>query len=410
MSTAGNSSPKVAIIGAGLTGLLTAHGLKKAGFEVALFDQEAGLDARPRDWPMVLHWALPTFQNLVSEKTWETFPQAVCNPYLEYTPEVESMPCINGKTGEVLFRSSMPGSRRVTRRRLRGVLATEFDDGTIHWGKKLETIDPGVGDGPVRLGFADGTTFDADYVLGTDGASSKVRELLFKGAEVARVQPSGFMFATAIVKHGDAAKVKAVVDTHPVATVMMGTKSVGGVSIFHVEDPDDLSTWTVTWIKIWRRGNFPEPPAKSGSEAIKYIKETTQDLAEPYQSQINWTPENDTSKATLFIDEMRTWVPVPWETHSGRITLAGDAAHPMLVYRGQGFQHAVVDAEKYVKALVSIRDEGANREEAIKAYSDDVIERGSKAVTQSLREADLSMDLESVGKMMMAKQGHARST
>lgn len=230
MSAAQTASPKVAIIGAGLTGLLTAHGLKKAGFDVVLFDQESGLDARPRDWPMVLHWALPIFQSLLSEKTWENFPQAVCNPYLEYTPEVESMPCINGKTGEVLFRSSMPGSRRVTRRRLRRVMAAEFDDGTIRWGKKLNNINIEGADGPVCLGFADGTTFEADYVLGTDGASSKVRELLFKGDEVARVQPSGFMFATAIVKHGDAAKVQAVVDTHPVASVMMGTKSVGGVS------------------------------------------------------------------------------------------------------------------------------------------------------------------------------------
>lgn len=179
--------------------------------------------------------------------------------------------------------------------------------------------------------------------------------------------------------------------------------------MFYVEDPKDLSTWTVTWIKIWRRGNFPEPPAKSGPEAIAYIKSTTQDVADPLKSQINWTPDDDESRAALFIDEMRTWVPVPWETHGGRVTLAGDAAHPMLVYRGQGFQHAVVDAERYVKALVSIRDEGANRGDAIKAYTDDVIERGSKAVTQSLREADLSMDLESVGKMMMAKQGHAKA-
>jgi len=47
----GSKSPTVAIVGAGLTGLLTAHGLRKAGFDVTLYDKEDGLDVRPRDWP-----------------------------------------------------------------------------------------------------------------------------------------------------------------------------------------------------------------------------------------------------------------------------------------------------------------------------------------------------------------------
>jgi hypothetical protein len=28
-------------------------------------------------------------------------------------------------------------------------------------------------------------------------------------------------------------------------------------------------------------------------------------------------------------DKMAYWVPVPWDNHEGRVTLAGDAAHPM---------------------------------------------------------------------------------
>lgn len=409
MSQNNTTQPRIGIVGAGLTGLLTAHGLRKAGFNVVLFDKDAGLEARPRDWPLVLHWALPTFNSLLSESALANFPKAVCNPYLEYTPEVETMPCINGKTGEVLFRSSMPGARRVTRQRLRRVMAADFDNGSdIQWNKRLDKIEIDDQDGRARLGFTDGTTAKVDYVLGTDGAASTVRRLLFRGDQVAQVSPSGFMFATAIVRHGDAAKVEPVVKLHPVASVMMGTESVGGMSVLYVDDADDLATWTTTWIKIWRRQKFPEPPAKQGPEALAYIKATTKNLAEPFQSQIDLTPD-DESRASCFIDEMRTWVPVPWETYGGRVTLAGDAAHPMLVYRGQGFQHAVVDAERYIKALISVRDEDVSREDAVKSYSDDVVERGAKAVTQSLREADLSMDLESVGKMMMAKQGHAKA-
>jgi len=173
----------------------------------------------------------------------------------------------------------------------------------------------------------------------------------------------------------------------------------------HADNPTDISTWALSWIKIWRREKLPDPPAKHGPEALAYIQQTTKGLADPFQSQINWTTD---ATADVFIDEMRTWVPVPWDTLGGRVTLAGDAAHPMLVYRGQGYQHAVTDAENVVNALVSIRDKGANREEAIRAYSDDAVERGATAVTTSLNEAELSMGLDSVMKMMLAKKGHAK--
>ena len=182
--------------------------------------------------------------------------------------------------------------------------------------------------------------------------------------------------------------------------------------VMYADDPTDKSTWAITWIKIWRRSKLPDPPANQGPEALAWVQATTgTTLADPVRSQINWTTSSGGDN-TCFIDEMRTWTPVPWDTEEvfdGRVTLAGDAAHPMLVYRGQGFQHAVADAERFVEALVSVRDGGKGRREAVRAYSDDAVERGAKAVTQSLKEADMSMDLDSVMKMMMAKKGHAKS-
>jgi hypothetical protein len=43
------------------------------------------------------------------------------------------------------------------------------------------------------------------------------------------------------------------------------------------------------------------------------------------------------------------------------------------------------------------------------AYDSEMIERSAKAVKQSLQEAEYSMNLETVGKMLMVKQGHGRS-
>jgi len=180
--------------------------------------------------------------------------------------------------------------------------------------------------------------------------------------------------------------------------------------VMYVDDPEDKATWTTFWVKIWRRGVFPDPPANQGKEALAYLKETTTNLVEPFQSQIDWTPVED-GNAVCFIDEMKTWEPVgTLESHGGRVVLAGDAAHPMLVYRGQGFQHAIMDADNYVDALTKVRDGGEAKETVFATYNKEMVERGGKAVVQSLQEAELSMDLESVNKMLMVRQGHGKST
>ncbi len=150
-------------------------------------------------------------------------PKAACNPYLEFNDEVESVPVFNGVSGQLLFRNATTGARRVTRQRLRKVFAEGLD---IKWGKALSQLSPT--DGSVKLEFEDGEVFDADYVLGTDGTSSKVREFLV-GAEAADAKLSGFMFATCTTQYRDVDKVDAVMKLHPVASIAMGASGVGAV-------------------------------------------------------------------------------------------------------------------------------------------------------------------------------------
>ncbi|CAK7234881.1 hypothetical protein SCUCBS95973_009083 [Sporothrix curviconia] len=417
MTTSTGSSPKVAIVGAGLTGLLAAHGLKKNGFDVVVFDGDAHIDARPRDWTIVLHWALPVMQALLPGEVAAKLPRAVCNPNLEFDANTESFPVYNGVTGDLMFASPMPGSRRISRQRLRRLLAEGLD---IQWGKKAQSITSSeAGDSvpALTLAFDDGSTVAADFVLGADGAHSRVRGIVVNDTDKARSTPSGLLFATAIVNYGDEAKVKTVTDMHPVAAAAMGSGAVGGCGVFYVNDGSegaktlDLADWTTFWIKIWQ-GHLDK--GIQGQEAIHLLKssDSSKQFAEPFNLQIEWTPED----SVCFVDEMKYWVPVPFggpeATRDNRVTLAGDAAHPMLIYRGQGFQHAIMDVDNYIKALVAIRDanwDAAVRRREMAAYDADMVERGAKAVTQSVQEAALSFDVEKVGKMLMAQQGHGRS-
>jgi hypothetical protein len=100
-----------------------------------------------------------------------------------------------------------------------------------------------------------------------------------------------------------------------------------------VGDLNDTSTWTTFWVKIWRG----DPVDLKGQEALEYIRENTAPLRGIFQSAIDWTPKG----SYVSINEMKYWVPTPWNNHGGRITLAGDAAHPMLICKYSGLMRQI---------------------------------------------------------------------
>lgn len=93
--------------------------------------------------------------------------------------------------------------------------------------------------------------------------------------------------------------------------------------VLSVKDQNDISTWGTFWVKIWRG----DPVDLKGQEALDYIRKNTAPLRGVFQSAIDWTPEG----SYISINEMKYWVPITWNNLGGRVTLAGDAAHPMLI-------------------------------------------------------------------------------
>lgn len=188
-----------------------------------VFEQEESIDARPRDWTILLHWGLPLFEKLIPQHIFKELNSALCNPYLQFDAKMESLPVYNGVTGELLFSSHIPSSRRVSRRRLRALLAQDIQ---IKWNMTFETFTQA--EEGVKVEFSNGETFDVQYLLGADGMSSRVR-LALLNSEQAQSRGSGFMFATGITKFSDTEKTEAIVKTHPVAALMMNTGAVGAV-------------------------------------------------------------------------------------------------------------------------------------------------------------------------------------
>ncbi len=76
---------------------------------------------------------------------------------------------------------------------LQALQCETLTDGTLHFGKKLATIEDTGSD--VHMTFEDGTSARADIVIGADGINSKVRETLLglrsrttaAGSDIARL-------------------------------------------------------------------------------------------------------------------------------------------------------------------------------------------------------------------------------
>src|SRR5262249_38862672 len=88
--------------------------------------------------------------------------------------------------------------------------------------------------------------------------------------------------------------------------------------------------------------------------------------------------------STISRIDIRTSRPVaPWPT--SRVTLIGDAIHAMTPYRGIGANIALKDAARLRDALVVAQAGDAPLTDAIAAYETEMCDYGFKAVRNSLR-------------------------
>ena len=77
----------------------------------------------------------------------------------------------------------------------------------------------------------------------------------------------------------------------------------------------------MTWM------NEPIPKEENTNERrLRFFKEHAANWMEPFRSAGLWVKDD----TIIPNDTLRYWAdPVSWDNHGGRITLAGDSAHPM---------------------------------------------------------------------------------
>lgn len=337
---------RVAIVGAGIGGLAAAGALRRAGVEADVYERRPGpqpIGAGLHLWPNALH-------ALRSVGVAEEVERAGL--------VVERRLMINqgGRTlGDLptteLYAKAGAPTVTISRPALNQVLLRAVGEETVGFGRACSGVT--VHPDRVELAFEDGTSAEADAVVGADGIGSRVRaDLLGSGP----APPTGFGAWRTVIDWPDEDQVffriffgaRRVFVTYPVAP---GRRYF--LATMQIEPGSDPGPERR---REWLLGHYAPFP--------RFVREILEAI--PADVPIHHTDLADR-------EPVEAW-------GEGRATLLGDAAHPMTPFTAMGACTAIEDAAVLARELARAGDDVAG---ALRAYERERIPRTTHFVEES---------------------------
>ncbi|MFS7879607.1 FAD-dependent oxidoreductase [Streptomyces asiaticus] len=382
----------VLIIGGGTGGMCLAHGLKKAGVSVAVYERygsrrdglygyRVGIDPTGS---RALHECLrpELFDTFVATAAREPRHFNVFTQSLRTTATFQLPPA----------RDAVNSERSVSRATLRQVLFTGMDD-VVHYGKEFTRYERHP-DGTISAHFGDGTTATGDLLIAADGTRSAVRRQFLPHAEIKDAGVTAIATKTALTPETRALLPDEALNG---LSLIFGTK--GMIGMLHVmtfkrdaqggspglefdtdRDYINLSIWS-------SHAHFPEDTTRRRGRRL---------IATALEAAANWHPNlrrifELSDPEAAFPLKIATSVPVdPWPTTN--ITLLGDAIHTMTPGQGVGANTALRDAILLCRELTAVAGGHKRLPAAIGDYEAEMIPYGFARVAESLASNGTSGD------------------
>jgi len=309
---------RVGIVGAGIGGVALARALRLRGIDAWLFERASGFGEIGAGVQMTPNAAKALIALGVGEglKRIGFLPEAMIGlnwndaAELFYTPLRETCPRLFGAHFYHVHRAD-----------LHGILSEGMPMDQVRFNAQCTGVTQ-RGDMAVAQ-FSDGSSFEADLIVGADGIHSVVRDGLW-GKSEARFTGHMCWRALVPVEHHPLPFVR------PAASFWMGPKA--HVVTYYVKSGAAVNIVAVNESADWVAESWTEPSTRD--ELMAAYQGWHQDLIRLFEL----TDPEQTFKWGLFDrDPMQQW-------SQGRITLLGDAAHPMLQYLAQGAGMAIEDA------------------------------------------------------------------
>jgi salicylate hydroxylase len=348
----GSRALRVAVVGSGIGGLTAAIALQAKGFQVEVFDQAselseigAGVSLGGNGMRVLDALGLGTAVRAVSANLqriqfhhWRSGEICYQHPMGDWYAE--------------LFGGPFLGIHRADFHR---VLLSAYD-GEPQLGRRCVAVHESADGAGLR--FADGTTAEADLVIGADGLRSAVRDHVSGAGEAVFSAMSCYRGLVPVdqVPGGDRFGLTFFLgpNRHLVAYPVRGGELINFVA--YVPDPE----WT---LESW---SFRSEPGEAASAFDGWTPAVTTMLGNA----------GEVGRWALYDREpLRRW-------STGRVTLLGDAAHPMLPHAGQGSNQAIEDAAAlaaYLSEPGTPVDESLRRYERLRKARTRQIQLGSRA-------------------------------
>ncbi len=323
-----NSDMRIAIVGAGIGGLSAAGFLQRAGFQVTVYEQAAAFSR--------LGAGITLGANVTKALRRLGIESALIDAGIKPHSYISRAWSSGDRMYELVFDAASEERfggpyLGIHRGDLHAVLAQAISPSTIVFNRRLVGLEEV--NHVMRLVFENGTTADADIVIGADGIRSKVREYVLD------TEPLRFVRAVAY---------RTIFPTERLHGFKMPdcTKWWGAdrhiLPYFMTSKRDEVYVIGIVPEATWDSESASRP--STGEELISLFADFHEDLRRVLEG----------------ADEVSVWPIYDRERNDkwsdGRVVLLGDACHPMRPYMGGGGAMAVEDGAILTRCLAAFND------------------------------------------------------
>lgn len=360
------TNPSILIIGAGLGGLALAQGLSKAGFKVTVFERDQSPSSRVQGYRISMRsLGMAALSELLPPDKMNRLSTAkVADVGDGFTFANEKM--------QVLLKipPGQDAAVQFLRSELRKLLQEDIH---IEWNKRLVTFEEK--NDQVIAHFEDGSSASGDFLVGSDGGASTIRELI-PSVHPKVVDVNSVVFTAQIDRNPEWEKLLPLNQTGMVRFLGPGSNYMG-VCFSERADRSPTVFWGLT--------EKTEERLENPKQILDHCKELMKNEAwhETLKKLVNDTPVEAILfpwflRTTQFPAELNRFPMVP----SGKVTLLGDAAHTMPPGQGLGGSNALEDA-RLLSALLTSSPKPIDWPKLTEEYEKQMFNRARKVVQES---------------------------